>query len=290
MCVHVCVMYVRVHNPVYTRTSFRLSIHHKPPPLSIHTTYTKHQPQRHWFEFGEEVGLPALLHDLSRVVTSAHYRAPSQAFSEGGKRRDLLDEVRAQPSVDPLGDAEAEARKEGLPARHFGVGFLLAGPEKGYASPGCSLSPLDQVKGRKEKDKGKGLSSSGPAPPAWVLYEMGPSGLFLRWEARAIGEGSERAEALLERLYKPGMSLEEAKRLAVHVADSVLFEEEGKGGERRKDDEEEEDGRPLGLEMAVLARDDEGNPRLTRLGAGEVKRLRQQVAETMGLADPASLR
>jgi len=228
------------------------------------------------------VGLPALLHDLSRVVTSAHYRAPSPAFAEGGKRRDLLDEVRAQASVDPLGDAEAEARKEGLPARHFGVGFLLAGPELGYASPGCTLSPSSRS------------SRTAPvtAPPAWVLYEMGPSGLFLRWEARAIGEGSERAEALLERLYRPGLSLEEAKRLAVQVCDSVLYDqdqEEGGGG-RSAEEEEDEKGQHPRLEVAVLARDAKGDPVLTRLEPAEVERLRAQVAEEMGLADPASLR
>ncbi len=229
------------------------------------------------------MGLPALLHDLSRVVTSAHYRAPSPAFAEGGKRRDLLDEVRAQASVDPLGDAEAEARKEGLPARHFGVGFLLAGPELGYASPGCTLSP----------NSGSSSSSStapATAPPAWVLYEMGPSGLFLRWEARAIGEGSERAEALLERLYRPGLSLEEAKRLAVQVCDSVLYDQEEEGVGRRVEEEEDEKEQHPNLEVAVLARDAKGDPVLTRVEPAEVERLRVQVAEAMGLADPASLR
>lgn len=270
----------------------------------IHTS-TQHStsninpnPQRHWFEFGEELGLPALLQDLSRVVTSAHYRAPSPAFSQGGKRRDLLDEVRAQPSVsvDALGDADAEARKEGLPARHFGVGFLLAGPVTGYASPGCSLSPADLLLPERETGMEAGGSGSrsgsgGPAPPAWVLFEMGPSGLFLRWDARAIGEGSEKAEALLERLYSPDLPLEEAKRLAVRVCDAVLYQEGRDEGEEAKEDEGGGgDERPPSLEMAVLARDARGNPRLTRLAPEEVQRLRDQVAEAMGLANPGSLR
>lgn len=278
--------------------------HHRRNPSLISTTSNKPQPptnpQRHWFEFGEELGLPALLQDLSRVVTSAHYRAPSPTFSQGGKRRDLLDEVRAQPSVsvDALGGGpEAEARKEGLPARHFGVGFLLAGPEAGYASPGCSLSPADVLLPERgsEAEREAGGGSDGPAPPAWVLYEVGPSGLFLRWDARAIGEGSEKAEALLERLYRPGLPLEEAKRLAVRVCDAVLYQEERDGGEEEKDNEEEGGAggggeRPPSLEMAVLARDARGNPRLTRLAPEEVKRLRDQVAEAVGLADPGSLR
>lgn len=191
--------------------------------------------------------------------------------------------MRAQPSVDALGDPEAAARKEGLPARHFGVGFLLAGPETGYASPGCSLSPAELLQGDERDD----VDVDRPAPPAWALYELGPSGLFLRWDARAIGEGAERAEALLERLYRPGLPLEEAKRLAVRVCDAVLDEEGGKG-----DGDGDGDGveRPPVLEVAVLARDAEGIPRLTRLASEEVRRLRAEVAEAMGLADPASLR
>lgn len=151
--------------------------------------------QRHWFEYGEEVGLPALLMDLSKVVTSAHYRAPppssaSESNNEKGggtttTGKDFFEEVRSKPSVDPLGDAEAEVRKEGLPTRHFGVGFLFAGPEHA-----CEAPSLLRMGTRTEEEKA--ATAGGGGYPNWVVYEMGPSGHFVRWSARAIGEGERR--------------------------------------------------------------------------------------------------
>ena len=116
--------------------------------------------------------------------------------------------------------------------------------------------------------------------------------MYLRWDARAIGEGGDKAERLLEALYRPGLSLEEAKRLAVQVCDSVLApgEEEDGGSAAKETGDSEGPSRPrLGLEMAVLTRDAAGRPSVARLKEEEVKRLRAHVLETMGLVDPSSL-
>ena len=130
--------------------------------------------------------------------------------------------------------------------------------------------------------------------PPWVIYEMGPSGLFVRWSARAIGEGSDRAEALLEKQFHPDMSLEECKRLAVQVCESVLLASslEGRGGEREKEEGGDEGSgvqMPQNLEMACLTRNAQGRPVFVRLSEEEVRGLRAHVTETMGLIDPSSL-
>ena len=237
--------------------------------------------QKHWFEYGEEVGLPALLMELSKVVTSAHYRAPPEGKGGGGdgnkRSSSFFEEIRSRPSVDPIGDAEAEVRKEGLPARHFGVGFLFAGPELACEAPAL-LQPF--VEGGREGGKEEGRE--GGVYPPWVVYEMGPSGLFVRWSARAIGEGGEQAEVLLETKYRPEMTLEECKRLAIQVCDSVLTVSSNERQEQQQQHLVEN------LEMACLTRDGQGRPCLQRLSDEEVRQLRGRVSETMGLVDVSS--
>lgn len=236
--------------------------------------------QKHWFEYGEEVGLPALLMELSKVVTSAHYRAPREGKTggnKGEKSSSFFEEIRSRPSVDPIGDAEAEVRKEGLPARHFGVGFLFAGPEVECEAPAL-LEPL--VEGGRE---GEEMRKDGVYPP-WVVYEMGPSGLFVRWSARAIGEGGEQAEALLEARYRPDMSLEACKRLAVQVCDTVLAASSPSAPLPSSFTARQEETIE-NLEMACLTRDGNGRPFLKRLSDEELRQLRGRVSETMGLVE-----
>ena len=236
--------------------------------------------QKHWFEYGEEVGLPALLMELSKVVTSAHYRAPREGKNggnKGEKSSSFFEEIRSRPSVDPIGDAEAEVRKEGLPARHFGVGFLFAGPEVACEAPAL-LPPF--VEGGKEDEGGR----EERIYPPWVVYEMGPSGLFVRWSARAIGEGGEEAEALLEARHRPDMSLEACKQLAVQVCDTVLAASSPSAPPSSSSSARQEENIE-NLEMACLKRDGNGRPFLQRLSDEELRQVRGRVSETMGLVD-----
>ena len=124
---------------------------------------------------------------------------------------------------------------QGTPARHFGVGFLFAGSEQGGES---------------------GLTNP------WVVYEMGPSGMFLRWGARAIGDEADRAETFLESAYRPDLSMEACKRLAMRVCEHVLMGSDGQTG---------------AIEMATLGRDEKGQPVFDRLSEKEIDEIRAMV-------------
>ncbi|CAM9602348.1 unnamed protein product, partial [Discosporangium mesarthrocarpum] len=62
-----------------------------------------------------------------------------------------------------------------------------------------------------------GVDHRGP-----VLYHLDPSGAYLQWRARAIGEHGEDAEAKLEQAEYEGMSLREAMALVLRVFEAVL--------------------------------------------------------------------
>lgn len=144
-----------------------------------------------------------------------------------------------------------------LPARHFGVGFLFAGRSP---LPHGSLGSSDQ-----EEEEGAGRA-------CWCLYELEPTGIFTRWEARAIGEACERAEALLDQECRPMMGLAEAQRAAVHVMDTVLDGVNGSANDAERR-----------VELAVLTRQDDGHVILRRLSSEEVAALREQVKNRRGL-------
>eukprot|EP00736_Rhodelphis_marinus_P012053 Rmarinus@m.27838 len=56
------------------------------------------------------------------------------------------------------------------------------------------------------------------------LYQTDPSGTYLRFQARAIGSGSEGAQTALQESYNQSMTLEEAETLAVTVLKQVMEE------------------------------------------------------------------
>ncbi len=79
---------------------------------------------------------------------------------------------------------------EGEMARPFGVALLVAG-----------------------------VDEKGP-----VLYHTDPSGTFTRYEAKAIGAGSEGAQTYLQEHYNKSMKLHEAQKLALEVLKQVMEE------------------------------------------------------------------
>jgi len=79
---------------------------------------------------------------------------------------------------------------EGEMARPFGVALLIAG-----------------------------CDSNGP-----VLYHTDPSGTYTKYEAKAIGAGSEGAQTALQEHYHKSMKLHEAEKLALTVLKQVMEE------------------------------------------------------------------
>lgn len=82
-----------------------------------------------------------------------------------------------------------------------------------------------------------GVDATGP-----VLYHTDPSGTFSRFEAKAIGAGSEGAQAQLQEHYNKSMTLREAQQLAFDVLKQVM----------------EEKINPQNVEMAVITPAPEG--------------------------------
>ncbi|KAJ1933204.1 proteasome component pup2 [Linderina macrospora] len=64
-----------------------------------------------------------------------------------------------------------------------------------------------------------GVDERGPQ-----LFHTDPSGTFWRYEAKAIGAGSEGAQTELQEQYHRGMSLQEAETLALKVLKQVMEE------------------------------------------------------------------
>eukprot|EP00850_Spirogloea_muscicola_P024185 SM000468S16946 [mRNA] locus=s468:14640:15789:+ [translate_table: standard] len=56
------------------------------------------------------------------------------------------------------------------------------------------------------------------------LYHTDPSGTFVRYEAKAIGSGSEGAQSALQDSYKKTMTLKEAELLALQTLKQVMEE------------------------------------------------------------------
>eukprot|EP01027_Heterolobosea_sp_BB2_P007421 GEZU01011049.1.p1 GENE.GEZU01011049.1~~GEZU01011049.1.p1 ORF type:complete len:245 (-),score=67.31 GEZU01011049.1:120-854(-) len=64
-----------------------------------------------------------------------------------------------------------------------------------------------------------GIDETGP-----VLYHTDPSGTFVRYDAKAIGAGSEGAQTTLQEKYYKSMTLEEAETLALTILRQVMEE------------------------------------------------------------------
>ncbi|KAI5454119.1 proteasome component pup2 [Naganishia albida] len=65
-----------------------------------------------------------------------------------------------------------------------------------------------------------GIDSRGPA-----LYHTDPSGTFVRYDAKAIGAGSDAAQASLQEAYNKNMTLDEAHKLALKILKQVMEEQ-----------------------------------------------------------------
>ena len=61
-----------------------------------------------------------------------------------------------------------------------------------------------------------GVDEYGPS-----LYHTDPSGTFVRYEAKAIGAGSEGAQTQLQEAYSKSMTLAEAETLALNTLKQV---------------------------------------------------------------------
>lgn len=56
------------------------------------------------------------------------------------------------------------------------------------------------------------------------LWHMDPSGTYLRYDAKAIGSGSEGAQQNLQEFYVPTMTIKEAVNLALNTLKQVMEE------------------------------------------------------------------
>eukprot|EP00999_Lentomonas_sp_LEN2_P000206 NODE_1200_length_958_cov_88.600481_g1155_i0.p1 GENE.NODE_1200_length_958_cov_88.600481_g1155_i0~~NODE_1200_length_958_cov_88.600481_g1155_i0.p1 ORF type:complete len:241 (+),score=20.25 NODE_1200_length_958_cov_88.600481_g1155_i0:64-786(+) len=64
-----------------------------------------------------------------------------------------------------------------------------------------------------------GIDDKGP-----LLYHTDPSGTYTRYDAKAIGAGSEGAQTILQEKYFSAMTLEEAKSLTLNILKQVMEE------------------------------------------------------------------
>jgi len=64
-----------------------------------------------------------------------------------------------------------------------------------------------------------GIDENGP-----VLYHTDPSGTFVRYDAKAIGAGSEGAQTTLQDKYYKGMTIQEAENLLLQILKQVMEE------------------------------------------------------------------
>jgi len=62
-----------------------------------------------------------------------------------------------------------------------------------------------------------GVDSSGPS-----LYETDPTGIFFRYKAAVIGEGEVEIEEMLQKQYKPEISIDDGLKLAIKALNKVL--------------------------------------------------------------------
>lgn len=68
---------------------------------------------------------------------------------------------------------------------------------------------------------GVALLVGGVDEGGYVLYHADPSGTYVRYQAKAIGSGSEGAQSLLQEKYAKDLSLQDALTLAVTVLKQV---------------------------------------------------------------------
>eukprot|EP00048_Salpingoeca_helianthica_P015126 m.225175 g.225175 ORF g.225175 m.225175 type:complete len:247 (-) comp16634_c0_seq1:164-904(-) len=68
-----------------------------------------------------------------------------------------------------------------------------------------------------------GIDTLGPKKTP-ILFQADPSGTYIRYDAKAIGSGSEGAQAVLQDKYDKSMSFERAETLALEILKQVMEE------------------------------------------------------------------
>lgn len=87
----------------------------------------------------------------------------------------------------------------------------------------CDLA-LDFGRGKMARPYGVALLVAGVDENGPVLYHSDPSGMYTRFQAKAIGAGSEGAQTTLQDQYHASMTLAEAKKLALEILKQVMEE------------------------------------------------------------------
>ncbi|CUS12023.1 unnamed protein product [Tuber aestivum] len=96
--------------------------------------------------------------------------------------------------------------EESIMSRPFGVALLIAG----YDEDGPQLLVTSRL--------------SAVGCPVQLRYHAEPSGTFYRYDAKAIGSGSEGAQAELQNEYHSSLTLEEAETLVLKTLKQVMEE------------------------------------------------------------------
>jgi 20S proteasome subunit alpha 5 len=133
--------------------------------------------------------ISGLVADSRTLIEHARVEAQNHTFTFDEPMR--VESV-AQAVCDlALRFGEGAEGQESIMSRPFGVALLIAGVD----------------------------SKAGPQ-----LFHADPSGTYVRWEAKAIGSGSEGAQAELVQQYHRNLTLVEAEKLALKVLKSVMEE------------------------------------------------------------------
>ncbi|KAG8947881.1 proteasome component pup2 [Tulasnella sp. 424] len=119
-----------------------------------------------------------------------HARVTSQNHAFTYDERIMVESVTQAVCDLALRFGESMENEDAMMSRPFGVALLIAG--------------IDEL---------------GPQ-----LYHTDPSGTFVRYEAKAIGSGSEAAQAELQDKYHKQMTLQEAQQLTLKVLKDVMEE------------------------------------------------------------------
>ena len=134
------------------------------------------------------VAVSGLIGDARTLVDHARIEAQNHSFTFD---ETVGVEALTQSVCDlALGFGESAERGEQKMSRPFGVALLLAG-----------------------------YDSKGPQ-----LYFSDPSGTYLQYKAKAIGAGSEGAQATLQEKVRDDMTLQEAESLACEILKQVMEE------------------------------------------------------------------
>ncbi|KAL8277015.1 hypothetical protein RQP46_010549 [Phenoliferia psychrophenolica] len=132
--------------------------------------------------------MSGLTADARTMVEHARVTAQNHSFTYDEPIR--VESVTQAVSDLALRFGEGADEEEATMSRPFGVALLIAGCDE-----------------------------NGPQ-----LYHADPSGTFMRYDAKAIGSGSEGAQNELQDSYNKSMSLEEAQTLALKVLKQVMEE------------------------------------------------------------------